>query len=271
MYVKFLCGWATPSAWVDTLNITRYPRRNLCADILDCNFVSLIQFSKDGVCLRTIFFYLKLTIPNWYLPKKVFLLHRYADSLTKWPGFYLQIVFADVKSANKSICICLANILFVHADAKKDANKLPVFAQYGTRGASLPDNPRKLLPWDFSNHHLLWLCLFLHLCPPIPPQVHFTVLWLRNGPPHSPGWLWGWGLTTPSMGVSTRKNWEMALYALWGDTKKGGKGCLHICAFANAMLQQNCADTKKCKRRHLTRPVPNCSFVDWIGLTKSQP
>jgi hypothetical protein len=31
----------------------------------------------------------------------------------------LRIVFADVKSANTSICICLVNNLFAHADAKK--------------------------------------------------------------------------------------------------------------------------------------------------------
>ncbi len=28
---------------------------------------------------------------------------------------------------------------------------------------------------------------------------------------------------------------------------------------------------KKRKRHHPTRPVPDCSFTDWIGLTKSQP
>ncbi len=121
------------------------------------------RFSKDGICLRTVFFYLKLTIRDSYLLKKVFLLHQYADSLTKWPDFYLRIVFTDLKSANTSICICLTNNLLAHADAKKDAKILPVFAQYGTCGASLPDNLRKSLPWDFSDHHLSWLRLFLHL------------------------------------------------------------------------------------------------------------
>ncbi len=80
-------------------------RREVVDTLLGCDFVSPIQFSKDGVCLCTVFFNLKLTIRDSYVPKKVFLLHRYTDSLTKWPGFYLRIVFADVKSANTSICI----------------------------------------------------------------------------------------------------------------------------------------------------------------------
>ncbi len=38
--------------------------------LLGCVFVNLTRFSKDGVCLCTIFFYLKLTIRDSYLPKR---------------------------------------------------------------------------------------------------------------------------------------------------------------------------------------------------------
>jgi hypothetical protein len=43
--------------------------------------------------------------------------------------FHLQIVFVESKNANASIHICLANNLFAHADAKKDAKILPLFAK----------------------------------------------------------------------------------------------------------------------------------------------
>jgi hypothetical protein len=59
----------------------------------------------------------------------VFSLHQCADSLTKQPGFYLRIVIVDVKFANMSIWICLANNLFARADAKKGAKILPLFAK----------------------------------------------------------------------------------------------------------------------------------------------
>jgi hypothetical protein len=40
-------------------------------------------------------------------------------NLQKWPFLYLQIIFAELKNANASIRICLANYLFAHADANK--------------------------------------------------------------------------------------------------------------------------------------------------------
>ncbi len=53
-------------------------------------------------------------------------------------------------------------------------------------------------------------------------------------------------------------------------TQKGaGKD---TCTFAkcNAATKSRRYEKKR-KRCHPTRPIPNCSFVDWIGLTKSQP
>jgi hypothetical protein len=70
-----------------------------------------------------------LTICESFLPKNMILLPQYADKLTKWPFLYLQILFAESKNANASIRICIANNLFAHADTKKDAKKLPLFAK----------------------------------------------------------------------------------------------------------------------------------------------
>ncbi len=64
---------------------------------------------------------------NSFLPK----LKRYVLDIS--------VLLAVSKNANASILICLANYLFAQTVAKKDAKLLLLFANYSTRGASLPD------------------------------------------------------------------------------------------------------------------------------------